>query len=149
MQRLASILRDRRLTRGALELNMPEVKIDLDQSGRVAGAHVVENTESHQIVEEFMLAANEAVAEKIAAAKGKFLRRVHPSPDLRKLRQLTEFVLELGFEVESLESRFELQRLLGLARQSTRRACSSLCSFKEPLASSVCSSRRRTLCPCQ
>ena len=116
MQRLASILRDRRLTRGALELNMPEVKIDLDRSGRVAGAHVVENTESHQIVEEFMLAANEAVAEKIAAAKGKFLRRVHPSPDLRKLRQLTEFVLELGFEVESLESRFELQRLLGLAR---------------------------------
>ena len=116
MQRLASILRDRRLTRGALELNMPEVKIDLDRSGRVAGAHVVENTESHQIVEEFMLAANEAVAEKIAASKGKFLRRVHPSPDLRKLRQLTEFVLELGFDVESLESRFELQRLLGLAR---------------------------------
>ena len=116
MQRLASILHDRRLTRGALELNMPEVKIDLDRLGRVAGAHVVENTESHQIVEEFMLAANEAVAKKIAAAKGNFLRRIHPSPDLRKLRQLTEFVLELGFEVESLESRFELQRLLGLAR---------------------------------
>jgi len=112
MQRLASILRNRRLTRGALELNMPEVKIDLDQSGRVTGAHVVEQTESHQIIEEFMLAANEAVAEKIAAAKGKFLRRIHPSPDLRKLRQLTEFVSELGFEVESLESRFELQRLL-------------------------------------
>ena len=52
---------------------MPEVKIDLDRSGRVAGAHVVENTESHQIVEEFMLAANEAVAKKIAATKGKFL----------------------------------------------------------------------------
>ena len=116
MQQLAAILRDRRLTRGALELNMPEVKIDLDRSGRVAGAHVVENTESHQIVEEFMLAANEAVAKKIAATKGKFLRRIHPSPDLRKLRQLTEFVLELGFDVESLESRFELQRLLGLAR---------------------------------
>ena len=63
-----------------------------------------------------MLAANEAVAKKIAATKGKFLRRIHPSPDLRKLRQLTEFVLELGFDVESLESRFELQRLLGLAR---------------------------------
>ena len=40
MQRLASMLRNRRLTRGALELNMPEVKIDLDRSGRVAGAHV-------------------------------------------------------------------------------------------------------------
>lgn len=115
MQRLAAILRNRRLTRGALELNMPEVKIDLDQSGRVTGAHVVEQTESHQIIEEFMLAANEAVAEKIAAAKAKFLRRIHPSPDLRKLRLLTEFVSELGFEVESLESRFELQRLLTMS----------------------------------
>ena len=42
---------------------MPEVKVELDKQGRVAGAHVVENTESHQIIEEFMLAANEAVAE--------------------------------------------------------------------------------------
>ena len=42
---------------------MPEVKVDLDKQGRVSGAHVVENTESHQIIEEFMLAANEAVAE--------------------------------------------------------------------------------------
>ncbi len=115
MQRLAAVLRNRRLTRGALELNMPEVKIDLDQSGRVTGAHVVEQTESHQIIEEFMLAANEAVAEKIAGVEGKFLRRIHPSPDLRKLRQLTEFVSELGFEVESLESRFELQRLLKIS----------------------------------
>ena len=42
---------------------MPEVEIDLDKDGRVAGAHVREHTESHQIIEEFMLAANEAVAE--------------------------------------------------------------------------------------
>ncbi len=116
MRDLARLLRARRMARGALQLEMPEVKIDLDREGRVAGAHVVENTESHQIIEEFMLAANEAVAGALAAAAAPFLRRIHAAPDPRKLRQLTEFVTELGFEVDSLESRFELQRLLDLAR---------------------------------
>jgi ribonuclease R len=116
MRDLARILRDRRTARGSLELVMPEVKIDLDRSGRVTGAHVVENTESHRIIEEFMLAANEAVARSLAQAGSGFLRRIHAAPDPRKLRQLTEFVTELGFEVDSLESRFELQRLLDLAR---------------------------------
>ena len=116
MRDLARLLRRRRMVRGSLQLEMPEVKIDLDRDGRVTGAHVTENTESHQIIEEFMLAANEAVAGALAAAGAGFLRRIHPSPDMRKLRQLTEFVTELGFEVDSLESRFELQRLLDLAR---------------------------------
>jgi ribonuclease R len=116
MRDLARLLRSRRVARGSLELHMPEVKIDLDRDGRVAGAHVVENTESHRIIEEFMLAANEAVAARLAAAGAGFLRRIHPQPDPRKLRQLTEFVRELGFDVESLESRFELQRLLDAAR---------------------------------
>jgi hypothetical protein len=95
---------------------MPEVKVDLDRDGRVAGAHVVANTESHQIIEEFMLSANEAVAERLSAAGAGVPRRIHAPPDPRKLRQLTEFVSELGFEVDTLESRFELQRLLGLTR---------------------------------
>ena len=116
MRDLARMLRSRRMARGSLELAMPEVKIDLDRDGRVSGAHVVKNTESHQIIEEFMLAANEAVAGMLAAAGAGFLRRIHPAPDPRKLRQLTEFVSELGFEVDTLESRFELQRLLDMAR---------------------------------
>jgi ribonuclease R len=116
MRDLARILRSRRMARGALQLEMPEVKIDLDRDGRVSGAHVVENTESHQIIEDFMLSANEAVAGALAAAEAGFLRRIHPQPDPRKLRQLTEFVSELGFEVDTLESRFELQRLLDMAR---------------------------------
>ena len=65
MHELAMILRERRFDRGALELTMPEVKIDLDKDGRVTGAHLAKNTESHQIIEEFMLAANEAVAETL------------------------------------------------------------------------------------
>jgi ribonuclease R len=114
MQELAKILRARRFRRGALELTMPEVKIDLDHQGRVAGAHLVENTESHRIVEDFMLSANEAVAELLEKAELSFLRRVHMAPDPRKLKALTEFVTGLGFTVESLESRFELQKLLAL-----------------------------------
>jgi ribonuclease R len=112
MQELAKILRDRRTRRGALELTMPEVKIDLNAQGRVSGAHLVENTESHRIIEDFMLSANEAVAELFDKADLHFLRRVHQAPDPRKLKALTEFVSGLGFRIESLESRFELQKLL-------------------------------------
>jgi ribonuclease R len=112
MHELAMILRARRLARGALELTLGEVKIDLDRDGKVIGAHQVVNTVSHQIIEEFMLAANEAVAQRLGEAGLLFLRRIHEPPDPRKLRELTEFVTELGFETESLESRFELQRLL-------------------------------------
>lgn len=116
MRDLSRILRGRRTARGALELVMPEVKIDLDRDGRVSGAHVEANTESHKIIEEFMLSANEAVAWLLTEADIPFLRRIHPQPDPRKLRHLTEFVSELGFEVDSLESRFELQRLLEMSR---------------------------------
>jgi ribonuclease R len=112
MRELAGLLRARRMKRGALELSMAEVKIDLDRDGHVAGAHVVKNTESHQIIEEFMLAANVAVAETLRTAELHFLRRVHAAPDPRKLKLLTEFVKELGFETGSLEDRFELQKLL-------------------------------------
>lgn len=112
MHQLAMILRRRRFKRGALELNMPEVKVDLDKQGRVSGAHVVENTESHQIIEEFMLAANEAVAEALRDKELYFLRRIHKSPTPHKLKALTEFVRELGFQVDSLQNRFALQELL-------------------------------------
>ncbi|NLF08353.1 MAG: VacB/RNase II family 3'-5' exoribonuclease, partial [Pirellulaceae bacterium] len=112
MNELAMILRRRRFANGALELNMPEIKVDLDKNGKVTGAHVLENTVSHQIIEEFMLAANEAVAEELQQRGFHFLRRIHQSPSPRKLKALTEFVAELGYETASLESRFELQKLL-------------------------------------
>jgi ribonuclease R len=115
MRELARILRGRRMRNGSLELTMPEVKIDLDKNGHVSGAHVVENTESHQIIEEFMLSANEAVAETLRDKEIKFLRRIHQSPSPRKLKALTEFVKELGYDVTSLESRFELQKLLKMS----------------------------------
>ena len=55
MHELAMLLRHRRLARGAIELSLPEIKIELNPEGEVQGARVVEHTESHQIIEEFML----------------------------------------------------------------------------------------------
>lgn len=117
---LGMILRKRRLAGGALELSMPEMKVDLDGDGRVSGAHLEQNTESHQIIEEFMLAANMAVARKMFEADLIFLRRVHGAPDPRRMYALTQFVKELGFEAENLENRFELQKLLDSVKGDPR-----------------------------
>lgn len=112
MHDFAMVLRKRRLDAGSIELHLPEVKIDLDRAGQVVGAHVVENTVSHQIIEEFMLAANEAVATWLHDEGFLFLRRVHEQPDLRRLKAVTTFVRELGIECDSLESRFEIKRVI-------------------------------------
>lgn len=116
MHKLAMTMRKRRMGRGSIDLILPEVAIDLDEEGKVAGAHVEEYTESHQLIEEFMLAANEAVAQKLADLDLHLLRRVHEPPSEMKLRALTEFVRNLGFKSENLQDRFELKRIVDLAR---------------------------------
>lgn len=112
MLELAMILRRRRFERGSLELVMPDVEVDLDENGVVVGAHLAPDDESHQVIEEFMLAANEAVAESLSAREIWYLRRGHADPDPAKLRQFAEFVRTLGFEIDEPRSRFELQRVL-------------------------------------
>lgn len=112
MHELAMVLRARRLEHGAIELTLPEVKIDLDKRGEVCGAHRVINTESHQIIEEFMLAANQAVARMLDERQIPFLRRIHEMPDPRKLDTLTRFIKTLGIECDDLHSRFEVKRVI-------------------------------------
>ena len=112
MLELAMLLRQRRFRRGALELSMPEVQIDLGEQGEVVGAHLASNDVSHQIIEEFMLAANEAVASHLTDAKVGFLRRAHPDPEPRKLKDFADFAGSLGIEIKDPNSRFELQRVL-------------------------------------
>ena len=113
---LAMILRDRRLARGALELTMPEIKLLLDDDGKVCGSKLVEHLPANQIIEEFMLAANEAVAGFLEQKGLLFLRRVHAMPSYRKMKQFSQFVKSLGVDTVSadmlLESRFEIQALL-------------------------------------
>jgi len=112
MHRLAMQMRKARFKQGALSMDMPEIKLELDKSGKVKGAFRVHHTESHQIIEEFMLAANQAVATWLDDLELSFLRRIHPPPERRKLRQLGNFVKDLGIPVDSIESRFEIQKVL-------------------------------------
>jgi ribonuclease R len=112
MLELAMILRKRRFERGALELQMPEVDIELGPEGKVTGAHLAVHNESHQVIEEFMLAANEAVAEYLTEKHVGFLRRVHAYPEPTKLLQFAEFARSLGLKLDRPQSRFELQRVL-------------------------------------
>ena len=116
MQTLARILRKRRFANGALDLAVPEVKIDLSKQGHVAGAHQVQHDESHQIIEEFMLAANIAVARRLDELGLPFLRRTHAAPDERKLKRLSEFMKTLGFEIREFPGRQDLQELVNQAR---------------------------------
>src|SRR5207244_3620632 len=91
MRDLAMILRRRRLKRGALELTMPETELEFDDKGRLKGAHFAKQDVSHQIIEEFMLAANEAVASHLASLGVSFLRRIHPAPEPTKLDAVAAF----------------------------------------------------------
>ncbi|MBX9680025.1 MAG: ribonuclease R [Gemmataceae bacterium] len=109
---LAMILHARRLKRGSLELSMPEVELEYDNEGKVSGGHFRVHDVSHQIIEEFMLAANEAVATALDEREVYFLRRVHPSPDETKLETFAEFVRILGYKVKRETDRFTLQRVL-------------------------------------
>ncbi|TWT53057.1 Ribonuclease R [Rubripirellula amarantea] len=112
MHKLAMQIRKARFKAGSLSMDMPDIKLDMDKQGKVKGAYRVEHTESHQIIEEFMLAGNQAVATWLDDLKLGFLHRIHSPPERRKLRQLTMFVNDLGIKVDSLESRFEIQRVL-------------------------------------
>lgn len=112
MHELAMTIRQRRFRCGAISMDMPDIKLDLDRNGKVKGAHKTVNTESHQIIEEFMLSANEAVATFLDDRGLRFLRRIHPSPERRKLRQLSMFVRDLGLGIDTIESRFEIQAVL-------------------------------------
>ncbi len=112
MHELAMLLRGRRMAEGALDLSLGEVKIEFDKSGAVSGAHEAVNDVSHQIIEEFMLAANIAVATALDDRGVAFLRRGHGEPDFAKLKLLAQFAKILGYPLKKCESRHDLQNLL-------------------------------------
>jgi len=112
MYDFAMILRQRRFKAGSLELSMPEVKIDFNDQGKVSGAHTAHHDASHEIIEEFMLAANIAVATAIADRDYPFIRRTHGDPDELKLRRFGDFVGILGLSLPNYQSRHALQALL-------------------------------------
>ena len=114
MHTLAMQMRKARFKAGSLSMDMPDIKLVFDSMGKVKGANLTENTESHQIIEEFMLAGNQAVATWLDDLDLNFLHRIHEPPQRRKLRSLQLFVRDIGLDVGTLESRFEIQKVLDL-----------------------------------
>ena len=110
--KLASLLRKNRYTSGSLDLDFPETKVILNEAGKPREIRVVENDESHQLIEECMLAANEAVAETILQAAKPSLYRIHEDPDPEKLQEFRESANRHGFQVGDLTHRANLQSLL-------------------------------------
>ena len=113
---LASLLRRKRFEHGSLDLDFPEVKVYVDPAGKPIKLERVENDESHQLIEEFMLAANEAVARELRQRSIPTIYRVHEDPDPEKLAEYREFVLSFNHKVGDLSHRKEVQRFLASIR---------------------------------
>jgi ribonuclease R len=113
---LAGLLRQKRFEHGSLDLDFPEVKVWLDGAGKPMRLERVENDESHQLIEEFMLAANEAVARELKNRAVPAIYRIHENPDPEKLGEYREFVLSFSYKVGDLTHRAEVQRLLASIR---------------------------------
>jgi ribonuclease R len=113
---LAALLRRKRFQHGSLDLDFPEVKVWVDKQGHPVRLERVENDESHQLIEEFMLVANEAVARELQKRAIPTIYRVHENPDPEKLAEYREFVLSFNYRVGDLTHRAELQRLLASIR---------------------------------
>jgi len=113
---LAALLRKNRFAQGSLDLDFPEVKVRLDAEGKPIQLERIENDESHQLIEEFMLAANEAVARELKNRLIPTVYRVHENPDPEKLAEYRELILSYGYKVGDLSKRTELQRLLASLR---------------------------------
>ncbi|HVF70557.1 MAG TPA: ribonuclease R [Chthoniobacterales bacterium] len=109
---LAALLRRNRFRNGSLDLDFPEVKVRLDAAGKPIGLERIENDESHQLIEEFMLAANEAVALELKNRLVPTIYRVHENPDPERLAEYRELILSYGYKVGDVSQRKELQRLL-------------------------------------
>src|SRR5436309_9900691 len=113
---LASVLRRKLFEHGSLDFDFPEVKVWLDKNGYPAKLERVENDESHQLIEECMLAANEAVARELKKRAIPTIYRIHENPDPEKLAEYREFVLSFNYNVGDLAHRAEVLRLLAAIR---------------------------------
>lgn len=109
---IASGMRQRRMKEGSLDLNMPEFKIFCDKDGYADRIEKIEYNESHQLVEEFMLAANREVSKALFGAKIPYISRVHDEPDPDQLSELRDELEPFGIECGDLTSRREIIKLL-------------------------------------
>ncbi len=113
---LAARLRARRFREGSLDLDMPEIKVHVGEDGRPTRLERITHDRAHQLVEEFMLAANDAVAHTLKHAQIPTIYRIHEDPDPEKLRDYREVARSFGYKVGDLTTRGEIQKLLDRAR---------------------------------
>ena len=102
MNQLSQLLRRKRLAEGSIDFDTPEVKFRLDETGKPVEIIPVERLESHMLIEEFMLMANQTVTKHIQAISGNgkplpFIYRVHEKPDKEKIQKFRDFLRALGY----------------------------------------------------
>ncbi len=105
MEELAKILKEKRLAKGYLNLDIPESKIILDQDGYAIDVCKYETTFANEIIEQFMLAANETIAEKFYWLKAPFIYRVHEEPDIEKVNELNKLLFNFGYKIHVKEGK--------------------------------------------
>ncbi|TVR46060.1 MAG: RNB domain-containing ribonuclease [Puniceicoccaceae bacterium] len=113
---IASGLRKNRMKQGSLDLDMPEAKIFVDEKGYADRIEKIEQDESHQLIEEFMLAANAAVARRLREVNLPAIYRVHDDPDEEKLAELREYLGTFGVTAGDLTNRKEMARTVSKLR---------------------------------
>ena len=101
MEELAIILKNKRMEQGYLNLDIPESKIDLDIDGKVINVGKYETSFANEIIEQFMLSANETIAEKFFWLEAPFIYRVHEDPDLEKVQELNKFLFNFGLKIKA------------------------------------------------
>ncbi len=109
--KLAAKLRERRFKEGCFDLDFPEVRVVLDADGIAFGVKKTEHDESHQLIEEFMIAANEAVARETKNASAPSIYRIHEDPDLDRLDEFADLARSFGYKIGDPSVRFEIQKL--------------------------------------
>ncbi|MCR4999439.1 MAG: ribonuclease R [Lachnospiraceae bacterium] len=115
MEECANILRHKRKKRGSIDFDFPETKIELDERGNVVGLHPYERRIGQKMIEDFMLLANETVAEHFHWQEVPFLYRVHGEPDGEKIQRLAALVGSFGYTLRGKHDEIhpkELQKLL-------------------------------------
>jgi ribonuclease R len=109
---LAQKIRHARFKNGSLELDFSEMKIRLDEHGKILRIEKNENDVSHQLIEEYMLLANEAVATRLMSLQTPAIYRIHEEPDARRLQQYRQDVLSHNISCGNLNLPHEVQKLL-------------------------------------
>lgn len=115
MEELSALLRKRRKKRGAIDFDFPESKIELDENGKPVKIYPYEQNVATRIIEDFMLAANETVAQEYAQAGIPFVYRTHDTPDMEKMEPVLELVHRAGVKVKKSKEEIrpkEVQKIL-------------------------------------